>query len=582
MRRSFFTKYFTGLLLILLLSLISVGIFSTWAITQFRTEDTTARQKDYALLLLGMIPAEGFSDKEEALDFVLKAEEAENIRLTIVDPSGMVLADSEALSEELDNHNSRPEIRIARIKGIGNATRYSNTLKEMYQYTAVLHRPSKQILRISLAIGNIQKEANRSYLRVLIVTLLVFTISLGISFTQAQNISRMLNSIRITTEHYASGDFSRSLILSGFKEATELSTSINAMGKQLKERLNQIISEKEKSQTMLNHLNEPVLSLSPSLIIQEANRAALAMAGLELDQCKGKNLIQIFRNIQLCEIAENALAFGKVQHKLIFWKEEGKYLHVHVGLIQREEDESSLLLMVMNDVTEIKNLELMRKDFVGNVSHELRTPVTSILGFADTLLLNRDLDKDKQREFIKIIRKQGNRLSMIIDDLLMLSALEEEDSKLSKKILSAKKLVNGALRICQHKAEESGIHVLKNFCPHDAFKGHRNLTEQALVNFIDNAIKYSPRGSLIEISTELKESQLFFHVKDNGPGIPADQQGRIFERFYRIDKARSREVGGTGLGLSIVKHIAQKHGGEIGLKSEAGKGCDFFISFPVA
>jgi len=579
-KKTFFSKYFTGLLFILFLSLFSVGVFSTWTITQWRNQDTAARQQDYVNVMAQLIPPQGFKNSSEAQRFTDSALVADNIRITVISADGEVLADSHAMAEGLDNHNNRPEVRLARAYGMGAGKRYSNTLSEVYQYTASLHRSSNQVLRISMAVSNIQQQAWNSYIRVTLVTLIVLGITILITYNQAQTISRMLNSLKLTAQDYASGDFSRSLCLTGFREAHALSQAVNSMGGQLKEKIRQITSEKEKSQAMLNHMIEPVLNLSKNLVIQEANQAALDMAGVSLQESRGKNLIQVFRSRELCSIAETALESQNSQSTLIHWKEEGRYLQVHAGLLNKVSDENSSLLLVMNDVTEIKNLELMRKDFVGNVSHELRTPVTSILGFADTLRMRKSLSEEQIDDFIDIIRKQGQRLALIIEDLLTLYSLEEENAIINTEVLSASKIINTSMKICDFKAHQSEITLSIELCKHDLFRGHKSLAEQALVNYIDNAIKYSPRGSHIVIKTELIHKQLVFHVIDNGPGIPLDQQDRIFERFFRVDKARSREVGGTGLGLSIVKHISQKLNGTVKLISQPGRGCDFSISFP--
>lgn len=580
--KTFFRKYFTVLLGIILFSLFAVGFFSTWSITQLRNQDIAERQKEYTQVMVQLLPPGGFKGPSDAQNFVNSAYLAENLRLSVVDKEGTVLGDSHADVRGLDNHNNRPEIRMARSQGAGEAKRYSDTLGQVYQYTAALHLPSQQVLRISMAVSNIQEQAFTSYIRVSIFTIIILCISLFLSYTQAQNISRMLNSLRLTAQDYAHGDFSRSLCLSGFREALALSQAVNTMGSQLKEKIQQITSEKEKSQAMLNHMSEPVMNLNHQLQILEVNQATQFMAGLTAEECKGKNLIQIFRSRELCEIAETAIKKGKNQSRLIHWKEEGRYLQVHAGILQHEnEEESPSLLIVMNDVSEIKQLELMRKDFVGNVSHELRTPVTSILGFADTLMMHRQFSEEKLDEFIQIIRKQGQRLALIIEDLLTLSSLEEEQRPIPKESLSAKKLVDSVLKVCKYKAEESEILLRVDLCSTDSFQSHKGLAEQALINYLDNAIKYSPGGTEVLICSKLEDNELVFHIKDQGPGIPLDQQSRIFERFFRVDKARSRDIGGTGLGLSIVKHISQKLGGSVGLFSKPGEGCDFYISFPL-
>lgn len=581
-RRSFFQKYFTGLLLVLFLSILTVGLFSTWTMSRFSREDSSLRQQEYVQVMSHLIPTEGFAGMEEAQNFVDSATSSITLRITLIDIDGTVLADSHANALGLDNHNNRKEVIVARNNGVGVSRRYSDSLREDYLYTAAYHESSGQVLRISMAVSNIEKQAMKSYIRVILVSLLILGAALWMTYNQAQSISQMLHSLQITVEDYSRRDFSRSLHLQGFSEAVSLSHAVNTMGSELKQTIAQILQEKEKSQAMLDNMSEPVLRLDQNLHILEANPSALRLSGVELENCKNKNLIQVFRSIELCNIAEESLETTNGISRLIHWKEEGRYLQVHTGILKKEEDDNLTLLLVMNDVTEIKELELMRKDFVGNVSHELRTPVTSIVGFAQNLVQWKDMDPERVDQFVKIVSAQSSRLASIIEDLLSLSLIEEDNSNFKQESILAADVMDAALEVCRIKAEENDIEISMNKVNNPAFWGHRNLVEQALVNFLDNAIKYSPSGTTVNFFCNIQQGRVEFHVQDQGPGISPEAQHRIFERFYRIDKARSRDVGGTGLGLSIVKHIAQKLGGEVGLSSSVGQGCDFHISFQAA
>ena len=237
----------------------------------------------------------------------------------------------------------------------------------------------------------------------------------------------------------------------------------------------------------------------------------------------------------------------------------------------------------MNDVTRLRRLENVRRDFVANVSHEIRTPLTSIKGFVETLLDGAIENKEDTVSFLKIIAKQSNRLNSIIEDLLTLARLEEEGdrSKIDFDPIEIRRVVDGAVRVCIHASEKKHIEI-KVECPSDlVVKVNYALLEQAVINLVDNAIKYSPEGSEIDISVSADNSdQTVISVKDNGPGIEKKHLPRIFERFYRVDKARSRDLGGTGLGLAIVKHIAQVHSGRVDVHSTPGIGSNFFIYLP--
>jgi two-component system phosphate regulon sensor histidine kinase PhoR len=241
------------------------------------------------------------------------------------------------------------------------------------------------------------------------------------------------------------------------------------------------------------------------------------------------------------------------------------------------------VVLVLNDITRMKNLERIRKDFVANVSHELKTPITSIKGFTETLLEGALEDDEAGRQFVSIIRDQSERLVAIIEDLLSLSRLEQHDEgSVDREYTAMSGILSGAVQVCNGRAEEkeSSIEVE---CPEDLqIYGNSLLIEQALVNLIDNAIKYSPPSSRVEVICSDNDQGTYITVRDNGSGIPQKDLSRIFERFYRVDKTRSRELGGTGLGLAIVKHIVISHGGEVTVESEPGDGSDFSMFFPRA
>jgi two-component system phosphate regulon sensor histidine kinase PhoR len=354
------------------------------------------------------------------------------------------------------------------------------------------------------------------------------------------------------------------------------------MGQQLKERITTVESQKNELQLILDNMTEPVLFTDKSLRVIRINKAAEKLFKIREFQHKGKSILEVFMNSQFQDFAENLLASGKpgVQ-EITLDRPRTIHLEIHgtTVLDNSAEEKITALLLVMHDVTRAKNVEQMRKDFVSNVSHELKTPVTMIKGYIETLLYSQEDDIEKYRHFLQIMEKHSTRIEAIISDLLLLSGIEKNEiDKLTLEKTSALDLITSAVTSCAHRAEEKNISISINCDENLEVIVFPLLAEQAIINLVDNAIKYSDSESQINIEAKLmKDGKTCFSISDEGCGISEDQQDRIFERFYRVDKARSSESGGTGLGLSIVKHIAMCHNGTIEVKSSPGKGSEFTL-----
>ena len=574
--RSFFSRYFTTHLLILLFSLSAVGISGIFSMNQFLFSDNKARQLLFTKTLGTMYEeAELASGDEQA--YLDSLELDERFRITLIRKDGTVIGDTSADFRFMDNHGNRTEVIQALGAGEGTSKRLSATLRESLLYTAVYDESEGLIFRVSTVVGNIDRMVTQMAFRMGMITIVVFLFALLVSFRQTNSINRMLKSIVAVVTDYAGGDFRQNLYLGGFMEAVEVGDAVNAMGRQLKEKIETVTVQRNKSEAMLNNMVEPVLYLDGNLIILDINQAGLKMLGCSFSACLGKNLLQVIRNIELCRLAEECLESASPLGRLITLGSH-HYMVQGTTLESREEGGRSVLL-VMNDVTDIKQMELMRKDFVANVSHELRTPITSIIGFLETLRMMAGEKTDQEKKFFEIIHAQSQRLGEIVNDLLSLASLEDSHS-LEKDSVQLEDLLGEAESICQTNADGRNIRFVHDFDGNLTLCCHRNLTVQALVNYLDNAVKYGPADEDVVIGAERKGDQTVISVVDRGNGIPLEQQERLFERFYRVDKARSREIGGTGLGLSIVKHIALKHGGRAGVDSMPGKGSRFFISFP--
>ncbi|MDC7221724.1 MAG: ATP-binding protein [Spirochaetales bacterium] len=573
--KSFFARYFTAHLTILLISLFAVGLFSIISMDQFLFDDNQERQLLYTETLADMFIAARVEAGMEQ-DYLDQLKVVDPLRITIIKKDGTVIADSEADWRYMDNHSNRPEIMNAVVYGEGSSKRISNTVHDSLLYTAVYKSESELTFRVSTVVGNIDRMVTQLTFRIAMITMLVLLVALLISFRQTNSINRMLKAIISVVSDYARGDFHQNLYLGGFREAIEVGDAVNAMGRQLKEKIETVTVQRNKSEAMLDNMVEPVLYLDNNLVINDINKAALDMTGCTFAQCLGKNLLQIIRNMDLCRLAEECLDNNAPMAQVITLGNH-HYMVQGTTIPAPEEGEFSILL-VMNDVSEIKQMELLRKDFVANVSHELRTPITSIIGFVETLRMMPGNQSDQQNKFLEIIHKQSQRLGEIVNDLLALASLEDKHS-LEKEALPLKDIIKEAESVCQMKAEARGVSFEHDFDEDIVLCCHKNLTEQALINYLDNAVKYGRENEKVTISAHREGNSTIVCVKDRGNGISEEQQERLFERFYRVDKARSREIGGTGLGLSIVKHIALKHGGRAWVDSTPGVGSSFCISF---
>ncbi len=385
-------------------------------------------------------------------------------------------------------------------------------------------------------------------------------------------------------ERYAQGDLEPTLRIQNPYELRVLGETLTWMARELKNRIDTIALQRNELEGILKGMSEAVFLLDGEDRIKQMNHAAETLARLPARECVGKRLYEVIPERGLHQLILSIRRSEDIQEHTLEFPGEGKnrYLQAHVSLLPSSKDGESNLLIVLNDVTRIKQLEEMRKDFVANVSHELRTPITSILGFVETLKEGALQDPERSVRFLSIIENQTLRLHALIEDLLSLSRLEQAETTIRKEWVSLREIFTEVETLHRSKADAKQILLRFVIQPgaKEAVYVNSLLIIQALINLIDNAIKYSDPGSEVIVTAYSIGRDLYFSVQDTGPGIPKEEQSRIFERFYRIDKTRSRSLGGTGLGLAIVKHIALAHGGSVSLESNPGEGSTFILRIP--
>lgn len=506
-------------------------------------------------------------------------------RITVVDPQGRVIADSEANPDRMENHAQRPEIKQALQGRTVTVSRSSTTLHTGMLYVASpIQVGQKSIAVIRLAVP--QDDLKKSVVPLRWVVLVSIGVALvgatGMTFILSREFVKPIRHMTKVAERIGDGDFEQRVSGVRSTELDYLGRTINYMAKRLKTNITAVSNEKNKIKTIVTSLADGVVALDHRGRIMLVNQRAELMFGQWEAQLQGKYLLELTRHHDV-EIAFQEVIDGvqEVTKEFQLFPGARTIVNLHVVPIIGQNNHIDGVVMVFRDVTELRTLEQIRTEFVANVSHELRTPLTSIKGFAETLLDGADSDPEVRRRFLNIIWEETQRLHRLIDDLLSLSKVENV-VQVEEACVSFEGVLAKTVEVLKPHALLKEITLQLEVPPNLPEVGiSEDLLGQVLINLLDNAIKYSGPGGRVTLAAEVQETGLQVRVSDNGLGIPAESLARIFERFYRVDKARSRQVGGTGLGLSIVKHILERQGQRIWVKSELGKGSTFGFTLPI-
>ena len=505
-------------------------------------------------------------------------------RVTIIAENGEVVGDSELSRDELatlDNHAGRPEVHDALAKGQGSSVRYSETLHTDMLYVAVpvqLAKGQRAVLRLALPLSSLE-AAKREFHLVLGGTLaLAAALLVFLSYLLTRLSARSLHAVAAIAARIGQGELGTRIPVEKGSEVGELARVLNEMALRTEEQLGRISAEKNRLDTILRGMGEGIMVSDPQGFITLVNPAFKVLFALK-NEVEGKQLIDISRHPALHHSFREVIASRqeRVEELLLRSPQERTVLTHWVPLL--ENDTLQGVVAVFHDISDIRHLEKMRRDFVANVSHELRTPVTVIKGYAETLLSGvLESNSEQAARFVAIIYSHADRLGALIGDLLTLSQLESGTLVMESRSLLLSDVVARVRALLEQKAEERGVTIgIAGLADSPAVLADPGRLEQVLVNLLDNAIKYTPSGGLVTIAAQAESEEVRIVVKDTGMGIPPGDLPRIFERFYRVDSARSREEGGTGLGLAIVKHIVQLMGGSVSAES-SGKGSSFYVT----
>lgn len=525
-------------------------------------------------------------------ELVRQLEALENIRVTVILPSGRVILDTYHDVEMMDNHANRPEIQAAFTGQVGQEIRYSNTLKQEMLYVALPCMESGHLLavcRLSRPLALIARTRHDAFVRIAWGAFAAALVAACFSLWISRHITAPIQEMQRVAARLAEGEFSARLRLPETRELAALAGTMNTMAAELSERIQTVTRQHNELDALLTSMVEGVLAVDDETRILIMNHAAAGMLGVTPETVIGQSIHETIRYPGLHRIFQSAIktqspAEGEITLQL---DEAEIVLQVHASPLAIPVDDRDGnrrgVVLVLNDITRLKRLENLRRDFAANVSHELRTPITSIKGFVETLRDGAMHDPEAAGRFLDIILAQTDRLNALISDLLSLAEIEQDtgNRKAELKTMELRPRLEAAIQARKRKAEEAEITVSLT-CPEELVATlNPVLFEQAVANLIGNAIAYSDRGSAVSVTVEKGTDGIRIAVKDHGCGIEAEHIDRLFERFYRVDKHRSREKGGTGLGLAIVKHVVQLHKGRVEVDSTPGKGSTFTIILPL-
>ncbi len=586
-KKSLLWHLFFSSLLITLVSLGAVTWYSTASLKSFLLRQVEADLEERALLFRPMLLQYLSPLDERAIDDLCRTlGQTASTRVTVILPWGKVVGDSDDDPARMDNHFDRPEVAAALEGSRGVATRYSPTLgKEMMYVALALKKDSRNlgVLRTAIPVDDISKTLNAIQMRIAFAGFMIAAFAALLSLLISHRIRRPIDDIKKGAESFSRGEFDVHLPSSGLAEIAGLSETMKQMGGELREQIRTITAQRNELEAVLSSMVEGVFGVDQEERLLGMNPSAAKILGCNHAKAQGRTIQEVIRLSELQHFVVGALSSEEpVEKDLILYGEAERIVRAHGTPLRDAEGKRVGILIVLNDVTRLAKLENIRKDFVANVSHEIKTPITAIKGFVETLQEGQNQDPEDVRRFLGIIHRHVDRLEAIVEDLLALSRIEKEVE--AEEITLEEHPVPGilarAIQACENKAEAKKIR-LELECSEE-LKGRINplLLEQAVVNLIDNAINYTEEGKSVTIRAQVKEQEILIQVQDHGTGIESRHLDRIFERFYRVDKSRSRKLGGTGLGLSIVKHIVEAHGGRVSVESQPGLGSTFTLHLP--
>lgn len=588
-RRSLTWHLFPSYLLVILVSLVAVVGYSARSVRQLYVDQASHDLEARAQILSGQLGgylAGGAVDDLQAQSEQLAA--VSDTRITVVLPSGDVVADSQETVPELDNASrNRPEF-VDALNGVpGSSIRYSVTERERMMYVAVPVQVNGKIVgavRAAIPTTAVDEALWDIFARIVLAGAVVAVLAAAVSWVVSRRITRPIQELTVGAERFSRGDLGTPLRVNHSREIAALADAMNRMAEELDLRLENALRQKNEQDAVLAGMVEGVLAVDSDDRLFIINEAAARLLEVDRFTALGKPVTELIRNSSFQDfVARTVKSDQPVEGELTFHLNEDVSYQAHGTVLKDADGDEMGAVFVLHDVTQLRRLERIRSDFVSNVSHELRTPVTSIKGFVETLIESPPENEAEAKRFLSIVAKHANQLNTLIGDLLSLARIEQGEEQAEEKFEDTliESVLSDAVDACAHLAEDKRVRVTSECPPELRARVNPSLLQQAVANLLDNAIKYSEPEKSVELEAAQNNGNLVIAVRDQGAGVASHHLSRLFERFYRVDKARSRELGGTGLGLSIVRHIAELHHGTVEARSRVGQGSTFEITIPI-
>ncbi|WP_304222313.1 cell wall metabolism sensor histidine kinase WalK [Gracilinema caldarium] len=579
-KKNLFQMLFPPVLLFLLLSQIGLSLSVSWIVRQQGINETRQDLSDTLNLLENLFREQPVLLNAPQLKAMFSGQ---RYRITVIRDDGKVIAESKAELENLDNHHDRPEVAEARKIGRGFAIRYSNSVSQEMVYLAQTFQSydgTMLVLRASMPLVLLENFLRSFYFQLVVSILFISSCGFVFVLFVVNRIREPIESLVDVAREYGRGNLYKKSSVSIPQELAILSETMSGMAGQLQQKIDESMGRQKELEAILSGMMEGVIFLNRDMVITQLNRSAKRILNLaETERCIGKSLLEVVRITELRDLVERVYRTGEKEEAVIQpLTMAPQTLQIYGALVPEQKG----CILVLHDISRLMKLEQIRRDFVANVSHELKTPITAIKGYIEALQDGAMEEPERARRFLEIAAAHTNRLELIVEDLLALARLEAQEGKnLEKQAVNLYSLLENTRQACQYLAEEKQIRVLLEGPKDLIIQANDAILEQAFINLVDNALKYSEPRTEVRILIEATGDNVRIDVIDQGRGIPAKDLDRIFERFYRVDKGRSRAAGGTGLGLSIVKHVVSLHNGEVRVESREGVGSTFTVILPL-
>jgi len=579
MKKNLFYKIFFSYLVIISLSFLLLDLFLREEVEKNLTSQIETEMMSYAKII-------DLSPREKITEQIGEMANISNCRVTLIDARGKVFADSEKDVTQMENHSNRPEVQEARLKGSGISVRFSSSLNIDMLYVAVTIRNGEKIngyVRLARPLHDVQKVIQKMYESILGASAIAVIVSLLIALFISYRLAEPIRAMERFTEKLRQGEPVGAILLNTADETKKLADNINFLVEELKDKIRIANEEKSKLMTALTSMTEGVLIINAQGLIEFVSPVLGDMLSVRYEDVFGKTLMEAFRSAELQKILTEFKRTGEnITREITLDMAEVVILNVSVSAVHGYPQEDKTMI-VFHDVTRLKKLEKVKEDFVANVTHEIRTPLTAIIGYLETIKNGAIVNIDETKKFVDIILNQAERLNRLVEDLLTLSHIELKELKFNFENVSINAAITNVISLVETKAKEKKItihnNVRENF---PMIRADKDKLTQIFVNILDNAVKFTPESGRITIAAKEADAYTAVSISDTGIGVPRDEIQRLGERFYRVDRSRSRDLGGTGLGLSIVKHLMIAHGGRMEIESELGRGTTVSLLFPLA